>query len=160
MAQNEMKAKPALPERVRSMEGLGVIVDAALKVTIQREGGSVALMRLSSPMPRSHQLLGGAPQPLALTGVPFSGCPTFARTDRESLLLKLAGLLAQELKPSATQFDLVCSRGLCRAGLSSVAFKRPMLMFGFQSASILAGMTPNVQVKRQAPAGRVRARMK
>ena len=25
MAQNEMKAKPALPERVRSMEGLGVI---------------------------------------------------------------------------------------------------------------------------------------
>ena len=24
MAQNEMKAKPALPERVRSMEGLGV----------------------------------------------------------------------------------------------------------------------------------------
>ena len=27
MAQNEMKAKPALPERVRSMEGLGVVVD-------------------------------------------------------------------------------------------------------------------------------------
>ena len=26
MAQNEMKAKPALPERVRSMEGLGPIV--------------------------------------------------------------------------------------------------------------------------------------
>ena len=26
MAQNEMKAKPALPERVRSMEGLGVTV--------------------------------------------------------------------------------------------------------------------------------------
>ena len=25
LAQNEMKAKPALPERVRSMEGLGVI---------------------------------------------------------------------------------------------------------------------------------------
>ena len=25
MAQNEMKAKPALPERVRSMEGLGRI---------------------------------------------------------------------------------------------------------------------------------------
>ena len=24
MAQNEMRAKPALPERVRSMEGLGV----------------------------------------------------------------------------------------------------------------------------------------
>ena len=24
MAQNEMKTKPALPERVRSMEGLGV----------------------------------------------------------------------------------------------------------------------------------------
>ena len=28
MAQNEMKAKPALPERVRSMEGLGVAVSA------------------------------------------------------------------------------------------------------------------------------------
>ena len=27
MAQNEMKAKPALPERVRSMEGLGVILE-------------------------------------------------------------------------------------------------------------------------------------
>ena len=27
MAQNEMKAKPALPERVRSMEGLGVALD-------------------------------------------------------------------------------------------------------------------------------------
>ena len=26
LAQNEMKAKPALPERVRSMEGLGVVV--------------------------------------------------------------------------------------------------------------------------------------
>ena len=26
MAQNEMKAKPALPERVRPMEGLGVIL--------------------------------------------------------------------------------------------------------------------------------------
>ena len=29
MAQNEMKAKPALPERVRSMEGLGVVVISA-----------------------------------------------------------------------------------------------------------------------------------
>ena len=28
MAQNEMRAKPALPERVRSMEGLGVAVSA------------------------------------------------------------------------------------------------------------------------------------
>ena len=27
LAQNEMKAKPALPERVRSMEGLGVALD-------------------------------------------------------------------------------------------------------------------------------------
>ena len=27
MAQNEMKAKPALPERVRSMEGLGVGIE-------------------------------------------------------------------------------------------------------------------------------------
>ena len=32
MAQNEMKAKAALPERVRSMEGLGVTVPAALQV--------------------------------------------------------------------------------------------------------------------------------
>ena len=32
MAQNEMKAKPALPERVRSMEGLGVNV--ALRMLI------------------------------------------------------------------------------------------------------------------------------
>ena len=29
LAQNEMKAKPALPERVRSMEGLGVAREAA-----------------------------------------------------------------------------------------------------------------------------------
>ena len=29
MAQNEMKAKPALPERVRSMEGLGVTVHSS-----------------------------------------------------------------------------------------------------------------------------------
>ena len=28
LAQNEMRAKPALPERVRSMEGLGVAVSA------------------------------------------------------------------------------------------------------------------------------------
>ena len=28
LAQNEMKAKPALPERVRSMKGLGVAVSA------------------------------------------------------------------------------------------------------------------------------------
>ena len=28
LAQNEMKAKPALPERVRSMEGLGVCFEA------------------------------------------------------------------------------------------------------------------------------------
>ena len=27
LAQNEMKAKPALPERVRSMEGLGHMVE-------------------------------------------------------------------------------------------------------------------------------------
>ena len=32
MAQNEMKAKPALPERVRSMEGLGITVPGALQV--------------------------------------------------------------------------------------------------------------------------------
>ena len=32
MAQNEMKAKPALPERVRSMEGLGIsVLPLALK---------------------------------------------------------------------------------------------------------------------------------
>ena len=30
MAQNEMKAKPALPERVRSMEGLGVSVGSTV----------------------------------------------------------------------------------------------------------------------------------
>ena len=29
LAQNEMKAKPALPERVRSMEGLGLCVEGA-----------------------------------------------------------------------------------------------------------------------------------
>ena len=29
MAQNEIKAKPALPERVRSMEGLGRILENA-----------------------------------------------------------------------------------------------------------------------------------
>ena len=29
LAQNEMKAKPALPERVRSMEGLDGILDEA-----------------------------------------------------------------------------------------------------------------------------------
>ena len=34
MAQNEMKAKPALPERVRSMEGLGVTVGRPQKRVI------------------------------------------------------------------------------------------------------------------------------
>ena len=37
MAQNEMKAKPALPERVRSMEGLGVTVCPEL--TLDEKGG-------------------------------------------------------------------------------------------------------------------------
>ena len=36
MAQNEMKAKPALPERVRSMEGLGVSVWNASLACIAR----------------------------------------------------------------------------------------------------------------------------
>ena len=36
LAQNEMKAKPALPERVRSMEGLGVSVWNASLVCIAR----------------------------------------------------------------------------------------------------------------------------
>ena len=34
MAQNEMRAKPALPERVRSMEGLGVTVERPRKRVI------------------------------------------------------------------------------------------------------------------------------
>ena len=37
MAQNEMKAKPALPERVRSMEGLGLTVCPEL--TLDEKGG-------------------------------------------------------------------------------------------------------------------------
>ena len=41
MAQNEMKAKPALPERVRSMEGLGVIVCPELTLDEKGEYGSV-----------------------------------------------------------------------------------------------------------------------
>ena len=39
MAQNEMKAKPALPERVRSMEGLGVW----LEVLTARMAGSLTV---------------------------------------------------------------------------------------------------------------------
>ena len=40
MAQNEMKAKPALPERVRSMEGLGRILwrcDGQQQLKVQRD---------------------------------------------------------------------------------------------------------------------------
>ena len=44
MAQNEMKAKPALPERVRSMEGLGLgggsIASPALYLSRTREESS------------------------------------------------------------------------------------------------------------------------
>ena len=36
MAQNEMKAKPALPERVRSMEGLGIACSPATEGCLQR----------------------------------------------------------------------------------------------------------------------------
>ena len=42
MAQNEMKAKPALPERVRSMEGLGVAVTRG-KGCVPNSGGSPGL---------------------------------------------------------------------------------------------------------------------
>ena len=37
MAQNEMKAEPALPERVRSMEGLGVVAPGAPVARLSRE---------------------------------------------------------------------------------------------------------------------------
>ena len=36
MAQNEMKAKPALPERVRSMEGLGINLANAKTLIAER----------------------------------------------------------------------------------------------------------------------------
>ena len=39
LAQNEMKAKPALPERVRSMEGLGIIVPWADSVLLVTDAG-------------------------------------------------------------------------------------------------------------------------
>ena len=43
LAQNEMKAKPALPERVRSMEGLGVTeVSAHIVHRTSRNGVAVA----------------------------------------------------------------------------------------------------------------------
>ena len=50
MAQNEMKAKPALPERVRSMEGLGVSVlrtrsRAQERRSLSRSGGALPKMR-------------------------------------------------------------------------------------------------------------------
>ena len=62
MAQNEMKAKPALPERVRSMEGLGV---GFAKVTIE--------YFLATAWPTTQALLDGAGR-----GSPFT--PTDART--------------------------------------------------------------------------------
>ena len=43
MAQNEMKAKPALPERVRSMEGLGLSARASKYVEDVRTPLFVAL---------------------------------------------------------------------------------------------------------------------
>ena len=44
MAQNEMKAKPALPERVRSMEGLGVGCGGAA-LTLPKRGPETAQSR-------------------------------------------------------------------------------------------------------------------
>ena len=54
MAQNEMRAKPALPERVRSMEGLGIDRELqdrlALEVAILIKKGPVVLV-LRRPRP-------------------------------------------------------------------------------------------------------------
>ena len=44
LAQNEMKAKPALPERVRSMEGLGVGCGGAA-LTLPKRGPETAQSR-------------------------------------------------------------------------------------------------------------------
>ena len=66
MAQNEMKAKPALPERVRSMEGLGVAVrwrcigsgprcmagDTKLVSIGITEVGAIVVLVIFGPQPR------------------------------------------------------------------------------------------------------------
>ena len=41
LAQNEMKAKPALPERVRSMEGLGIALRNGRPTTLTNDQPSV-----------------------------------------------------------------------------------------------------------------------
>ena len=46
MAQNEMKAKPALPERVRSMEGLGINLANAVPHPVTTAGGTTTFQRL------------------------------------------------------------------------------------------------------------------
>ena len=66
MAKNEMKAKPALPERVRSMEGLGVAVcwrflgsgwrcvagDTKLVSIGISEVGAIVVLVIFGPQPR------------------------------------------------------------------------------------------------------------
>ena len=44
MAQNEMKAEPALPERVRSMEGLGVAGSTSKCNTFSKKGGEPEIL--------------------------------------------------------------------------------------------------------------------
>ena len=47
LAQNEMRAKPALPERVRSMEGLGVMAAVRCATSL---GGELPVRSLAQPL--------------------------------------------------------------------------------------------------------------
>ena len=68
MAQNEMKVKPALPERVRSMEGLGVTVCPELTLDEKGEyssvgcfvedGGGPSDVGVQAQASNRHELLG------------------------------------------------------------------------------------------------------
>ena len=67
MAQNEMKAKPALPERVRSMEGLGLACGWS---TASQAGEATAFGIVQ--MHVAHTLVGEMPFDLAGHGTAFA----------------------------------------------------------------------------------------
>ena len=104
MAQNEMKAKPALPERVRSMEGLGVAVcwrfigsgwrcvagDTKLVSIGISEVGAIVVLVIFGPQPR--RTFGGSTTCQSDSVSLFNDCSAFGQ-ERDHLTI--AGLLRQ-----------------------------------------------------------------
>ena len=149
MAQNEMKAKPALPERVRSMKGLGVAVSAGK-----------GCMPNSSRSPRRRATVALR----VVTVIPIrAGCGPI---DRATFVLARAlaralDLLFDDAARSTTTFparDL--GFVLALAVTRGVWNSKPTKDRTVSDLEAIVFTTPNVQGNRRRAAGRAWARMK